>query len=66
MTKVEELLVAFNDQETCANTIVFLRLLTSAYLKHHEEDFAPFLLSFEEDYQRFPNGPSCLLSEIAV
>lgn len=56
MTRVQELMQAFNDQETCANIIIFLRLLTSAYLKHHQDDFVPFLLSFEEDYERFPNG----------
>ncbi|KAG0143791.1 hypothetical protein CROQUDRAFT_660767 [Cronartium quercuum f. sp. fusiforme G11] len=61
MTKVEELMTAFNDQETCANTIVFLRLLTAAYLKQHEDDFAPFLLSFEEDYERFPAGAPSLV-----
>lgn len=61
MKKIEELLVAFNDQETCANIIIFLRLLTSAYLKHHEDDFAPFLLSFEEDYERFPAGAPSLI-----
>ncbi|KAH9821003.1 peptidase C65 Otubain-domain-containing protein [Melampsora americana] len=61
MKKIEELLLAFNDQETCANIIIFLRLLTSAYLKHHEDDFAPFLLSFEEDYERFPAGAPTLI-----
>ncbi|EGG01721.1 uncharacterized protein MELLADRAFT_110799 [Melampsora larici-populina 98AG31] len=61
INKIEQLLTAFNDQETCANIIIFLRLLTSAYLKAHEDDFAPFLLSFEEDYERFPAGAPSLI-----
>lgn len=56
----DALLSAFNDQETSASIVVFLRLLTSAFLRANEADFAPFLLAFEEDFERFPAGAPSL------
>lgn len=51
---------AFNDPETSNSIVVYLRLLTSAYLKINEEDFLPFLFTLEDDYQSsgvFDGGP---------
>lgn len=39
------LLAAFNDEGTQASIITFLRLLTSAWIKTHAEDYQPFLIS---------------------
>ncbi|KZO92500.1 cysteine proteinase, partial [Calocera viscosa TUFC12733] len=40
-----QLLAAFQDAETSNSIVVYLRLLTSAYIRAHEEDFLPYLFS---------------------
>ncbi|PWN26317.1 cysteine proteinase [Jaminaea rosea] len=40
---------AFNDPETSNSIVVYLRLLTSAFLKLNEDDFLPFLFTLEDD-----------------
>lgn len=47
---------AFNDPETSNSIVVYLRLLTSAYLKLNEEDFLPFLFTLEDEYQSSFDG----------
>ncbi|CAO1634332.1 unnamed protein product [Sympodiomycopsis kandeliae] len=42
---------AFNDPETSNSIVVYLRLLTSAFLKTNEDDFLPFLFTLEDEYQ---------------
>ncbi|GAA5930667.1 OTU family ubiquitin thioesterase [Sporobolomyces koalae] len=44
-----QLFELFNDQETNSCVIVHLRLLTSAYLRSHADDFTPFLFALEDD-----------------
>ncbi|GAA6007564.1 hypothetical protein JCM11491_004208 [Sporobolomyces phaffii] len=44
-----ELFDLFNDQETNSCIIVHLRLVTSAYLRTHSDDFTPFLFALEDD-----------------
>ncbi|GAA6007603.1 hypothetical protein JCM11491_004222 [Sporobolomyces phaffii] len=44
-----ELFDLFNDQETNSCIIVHLRLVTSAYLRMHSDDFTPFLFALEDD-----------------
>ena len=39
------LLAAFNDEGTQASIITFLRLLTSAWIKTHADDYQPFLMN---------------------
>lgn len=41
---------AFNDPETSNSIVVYLRLLTSAFLKLNEDDFLPFLFTLEDDH----------------
>jgi ubiquitin thioesterase protein OTUB1 len=50
------LLAAFNDAETSNSIVVFLRLLTSAYLRANEDDFTPFLFGLEDDPRFFEGG----------
>lgn len=52
----EQLLEAFNDPETSNGIVVFLRLLTSAYMRANEDDFVPFLFSLEDDPRFFEGG----------
>jgi ubiquitin thioesterase protein OTUB1 len=52
----EGLLQRFNDPETSNSCVVFLRLLTSAYLQANADDFAPFLFSLEDDPRFFDGG----------
>ncbi|ORY72930.1 peptidase C65 Otubain-domain-containing protein [Leucosporidium creatinivorum] len=40
---------SFNDTETSNAIIVFLRLLTSAFLRANADDFTPFLFGLEDD-----------------
>ncbi|EJT97187.1 cysteine proteinase [Dacryopinax primogenitus] len=39
------LLAAFQDAETSNSIVVYLRLLTSGYIRAHEEEFLPYLFS---------------------
>lgn len=43
------------DPETNSAIIVFLRLLTSAFLRANSDDFSPFLFSLDDD-PRFMEG----------
>ncbi|GAA5861993.1 hypothetical protein JCM8547_001551 [Rhodosporidiobolus lusitaniae] len=52
-----KLLETFNDQETNSCIIVILRLLTSAYLRSHSEEFTPFLFALEDDPRFLQEGP---------
>ncbi|GAA5990439.1 hypothetical protein JCM10908_007373 [Rhodotorula pacifica] len=52
----EGLLNAFNDQETNSCIIVILRLITSAYLRTHEDEFSPFLFALEDDPRFLQDG----------
>lgn len=52
----EGLLAAFNDQETNSCIIVILRLITSAYLRTHEDEFSPFLFALEDDPRFMQEG----------
>ncbi|GAA5882335.1 hypothetical protein JCM3774_005073 [Rhodotorula dairenensis] len=52
----EALLAAFNDQETNSCIIVILRLITSAYLRTHEDEFSPFLFALEDDPRFLQQG----------
>ncbi|KAI5477452.1 syntaxin [Pseudohyphozyma bogoriensis] len=54
----EELYEALTRDEDAMCTIVFLRLLTSAYLKTHPDEFVPFLFAMEDDPRWFGNAPS--------
>ena len=54
------LLSSFNDPETSNSVVVFLRLLTSAYLKANADDFAPFLFGLEDDPRFFESGTPTL------
>ncbi|GAA5877973.1 hypothetical protein JCM16303_002798 [Sporobolomyces ruberrimus] len=51
-----ELFELFNDQETNSCIIVHLRLLTSAYLRTHSDDFTPFLFALEDDPRFLQEG----------
>ncbi|GAA5988680.1 hypothetical protein JCM5350_003848 [Sporobolomyces pararoseus] len=51
-----ELFDLFNDQETNSCIIVHLRLLTSAYLRTHSDDFTPFLFALEDDPRFLQEG----------
>ncbi|GAA5911351.1 OTU family ubiquitin thioesterase [Sporobolomyces salmoneus] len=51
-----ELFQLFNDQETNSCIIVHLRLLTSAYLRTHSDDFTPFLFALEDDPRFLTEG----------
>ncbi|POY71576.1 hypothetical protein BMF94_5401 [Rhodotorula taiwanensis] len=53
----EGLFTAFNDQETNSCIIVILRLITSAYLRTHEDEFSPFLFALEDDPRFLQDGP---------
>ncbi|BGP43213.1 hypothetical protein JCM10450v2_007357 [Rhodotorula kratochvilovae] len=50
------LVQAFNDQETNSCIIVILRLITSAYLRTHEDEFTPFLFALEDDPRFLTEG----------
>ncbi|GAA6019953.1 hypothetical protein JCM8202_001765 [Rhodotorula sphaerocarpa] len=52
----EALFTAFNDQETNSCIIVILRLITSAYLRTHEDEFSPFLFALEDDPRFLQEG----------
>ncbi|GAA6037741.1 hypothetical protein JCM8097_002318 [Rhodosporidiobolus ruineniae] len=52
--KEQGLVERFNDQETNSCIIVILRLITSAYLRTHADEFTPFLFALEDD-PRFIN-----------
>lgn len=52
----ESLLLKFNDAEITNSTVVFLRLLTSAYLKANKDEFEPFMFSLEDDPRFFEGG----------
>lgn len=41
---------AFNDPEISNSIVVYLRLLTSAFLKLNSEEFLPFLFTLEDEY----------------
>ncbi|GAA6062750.1 hypothetical protein JCM10212_000390 [Sporobolomyces blumeae] len=51
-----DLFEAFNDQETNSCIIAFVRLLTSAYLRTHSDDFSPFLFALEDDPRFLAGG----------
>ncbi|GAA6014509.1 hypothetical protein JCM10207_001630 [Rhodosporidiobolus poonsookiae] len=53
---VEQLVEGFNDQETNSCIIVTLRLLTSAYLRTHADEFTPFLFALEDDPRFLQEG----------
>ncbi|GAA5864842.1 hypothetical protein JCM1840_004923 [Sporobolomyces johnsonii] len=46
---LDELVRLFNDPETNSCIIVHLRLVTSAYLRTHADDYTPFLFALEDD-----------------
>ncbi|KAK4049962.1 hypothetical protein OIV83_003786 [Microbotryomycetes sp. JL201] len=46
---------SFNDPEASNAVVVFLRLLTSAYLKANSDEFTPFLFALDDD-PRFLEG----------
>lgn len=50
------LLQSFNDPEISNSIVVFLRLLTSAYLRANKDDFEPFMFSLEDDPRFFEGG----------
>lgn len=52
----------FNDPDLgkSQSIVVFLRILCSAYLKTHADDFAPFLFSLEDDPRFFDEGAPSL------
>ncbi|KPV72020.1 uncharacterized protein RHOBADRAFT_56156 [Rhodotorula graminis WP1] len=50
------LVEAFNDPETNSCIIVILRLITSAYLRTHEDEFAPFLFALDDDPRFLADG----------
>ncbi|GAA6001741.1 OTU family ubiquitin thioesterase [Rhodotorula paludigena] len=52
----EGLLEALNDQETNSCIIVILRLITSAYLRTHEDEFSPFLFALDDDPRFIQEG----------
>ncbi|GAA6051395.1 hypothetical protein JCM3770_000497 [Rhodotorula araucariae] len=52
----DALVHAFNDQETNSCIIVILRLITSAFLRTHEDEFAPFLFALEDDPRFLTEG----------
>ncbi|KAK4051508.1 hypothetical protein OIO90_004722 [Microbotryomycetes sp. JL221] len=54
---------SFNDPETSNAIVVFLRLLTSAYLKANAEEFEPFLFSLEDDPRFIESGRSPTIQE---
>lgn len=54
------LLTSFNDPETSNSIVVFLRLVTSAYLKANADDFTPFLFGLEDDPRFFESGTPTL------
>ncbi|KAL8291502.1 hypothetical protein RQP46_002480 [Phenoliferia psychrophenolica] len=54
------LLTSFNDPETSNSIVVFLRLVTSAYLKANSDDFVPFLFGLEDDPRFFESGTPTL------
>ncbi|KAM0747639.1 cysteine proteinase [Meredithblackwellia eburnea MCA 4105] len=47
---------SFNDPSTSNSIVVFLRLLTSAFLKANSDDFVPFLFGLEDDPRFFESG----------
>lgn len=47
---------SFNDDEISNSIVVFLRLLTSAFLKANRNDFEPFMFSLEDDPRFFEGG----------
>ncbi|GAA5839069.1 hypothetical protein JCM9279_002583 [Rhodotorula babjevae] len=52
----DQLVEAFNDPETNSCIIVILRLITSAYLRTHEDEFAPFLFALDDDPRFLADG----------
>ncbi|GAA5965609.1 hypothetical protein JCM21900_006602 [Sporobolomyces salmonicolor] len=46
---LDELVSLFNDPETNSCIIVHLRLVTSAFLRSHADDYTPFLFALEDD-----------------
>ncbi|BGP19858.1 hypothetical protein JCM10213_003167 [Rhodosporidiobolus nylandii] len=53
---VEGVVRKMADMETNSCIIVLLRLLTSAYLRTHADEFAPFLFALEDDPRFFNEG----------
>ncbi|SCZ94712.1 BZ3500_MvSof-1268-A1-R1_Chr12-3g04063 [Microbotryum saponariae] len=47
---------SFNDPEVSNSIVVFLRLLTSAYLRANADDFVPFLFALDDDPRFFEGG----------
>ena len=46
--------------EISNSIVVFVRLLTSAFLRAHEDDYVPFLFSLEDDPRFFGGGAPTL------
>ncbi|KAH8929403.1 cysteine proteinase [Atractiella rhizophila] len=61
-TTEEHILSKFNEAETSNSIVVFLRLLTSAFLRANEDEYVPFLFSLEDDPKFFGEGPPSMIN----